>query len=65
MKKIKVYFIEITDLNGTKWQKKSTDYSDILSVVRQHRGKIAGINKGSRLVSEEKFKEIQREENFR
>lgn len=59
MKKIKVYFIEITDLNGTKWQKKSTDYSDILSVVRRHRGKIAGVNVGRRIISAEKFEKLK------
>ena len=59
MKKIKVYFIEITDLNGTKWQKKSTDYSDILSVVRRHRGKIRGVNIGSRLVTKEKYEKLK------
>ena len=59
MGKIKVYFIEITDLNGTKWQKKSTDYSDILSVVRRHRGKIRGVNIGSRLVTKEKYEKLK------
>ena len=59
MEKIKVYFIEITDLNGTKWQKKSTDYSDILSVVRRHRGKIRGVNIGSRLVTKEKYEKLK------
>ena len=65
MKKIKVYFCEIIDLNHKKHQIKTDDEIKILSFIRQHKGKVAGIKKGERLVSEEKFKEIQREENFR
>ena len=65
MKKIKVYFCEITDLNGQKHQIKTDDVEKVLNFLRRNKGKVAGINKGSRLVSEEKFKEIQREENFR
>ena len=65
MKKIKVYFIEITDLNGQKHQIKTADIVKLSNFMRRHKGKIYGINKGKRLVSEEKFKEIQREENFR
>ena len=65
MKKIKVYFIEITDLNGQKHQIKTADIVKLSNFMRRHKGKIYGINKGVRLVSEEKFKEISKEENFR
>ncbi len=65
MGKIRVYFCEITDLNGQKHKIKTNDVEKVLNFLRRNKGKVAGINKGSRLVSEEKFKEIQREENFR
>ena len=65
MKKIKVYFCEIIDLNYKKHQIKTDDEIKILSFMRQHKGKIAGIKKGSRLVSEEKLLELQKDENFR
>ena len=65
MKKIKVYFCEITDLNQKKHQIKTDDERKVLSFMRQHKGKVAGINKGSRFVSEEKLLELQKDENFR
>ena len=65
MEKIKVFFCEITDLNGQKHQIKTEKLENLINFMRRYKGKVAGINKGSRLVSEEKFKEIQREENFR
>ena len=65
MGKIRVHFCEITDLNGQKHQIKTEKLENLINFMRRNKGKIAGINKGSRLVSEEKFKEIQREENFR
>ena len=65
MEQIRVYFLEIIDLNNQKHQIKSDDYNKILNFVQMYGGKVNGINKGSRLVSEEKFKEISKEENFR
>ena len=65
MKKIKIYFCEITDLNGQQHQIKTDDVEKMLNFQRRNKGKIAGINKGVRLVSEEKFKEISKEENFK
>ena len=65
MEQIRVYFLEIIDLNNQKHQIKSDDYNKILNFVQMYGGKVNGINMGNRLVSEEKFKEIQREENFR
>ena len=65
MEKIKIYFCEITDLNGQKHQIKTEKLENLINFMRRHKGKIYGITKGSRLVSEEKFKEISKEENFR
>ena len=65
MKKIKVYFIEITDLNQKKHQLKTDDVEKVLNFLRRNKGKVAGINKGTRLVSKEKLLELQKDENFR
>ena len=65
MEKIKVFFCEITDLNGQKHQIKTEKLENLINFMRRNKGKVVGINKGSRLVSKEKFKEIQEEENFR
>lgn len=65
MEKIKIYFCEITDLNGQKHQIKTDDVEKVLNFMRRYKGKVAGINKGSRLVSEEKLLELQKDENFR
>ena len=65
MEQIRVYFLEIIDLNNQKHQIKSDDYNKILNFVQMYGGKVNGINMGNRLVSEEKFKEISKEENFR
>ena len=65
MKKIKVYFIEITDLNGRKHQIKTEKLENLINFMRRNKGKVAGINKGTRLVSKEKLLELQKDENFR
>nr|DAR26500.1 MAG TPA: hypothetical protein [Caudoviricetes sp.] len=65
MGKIRVYFMEIIDLNGGKHQIKSDDYNKIWDFVKRHKGKIRGLHSGSKTVSEAKFKEIQKEENFK
>ena len=65
MKKIKIYFCEIIDLNHKKHQIKTDDERKVLSFMRRYKGKIAGINKGTRLVSKEKLLELQKDENFR
>ena len=65
MRKVRIYFVEIIDLNGAKHQIKSDDYNKIWAFVKRHRGEIKGLHSGSKMVSEEKFKEIQKEENFK
>ncbi len=65
MKKIRIYFIEITDLNNQKQRLKSDDYNKILNFVHRHRGKVNGINMGNRLISKDKLLELQKDENFR
>ena len=65
MEQIRVYFLEIIDLNNQKHQIKSDDYNKIWDFVKRHKGKIRGLHSGSKTVSEAKFKEIQKDENFR
>ncbi len=60
-----MYFCEITDLNGQKHQIKTDDVEKVLNFMRRNKGKVAGINKGTRLVSKEKLLELQKDENFR
>ena len=40
MSGIRVYFMEIIDLNGGKHQIKSTDYQKIWDFVKRHKGEI-------------------------
>lgn len=65
MGKIRVYFMEIIDLNGGKHQIKSDDYNKIWAFVKRHKGAIKGLHSGSKTVSEKKFEEIKKEENFK
>lgn len=65
MGKIRVYFMEIIDLNGGKHQIKSTDYQKIWAFVKRHRGVIKGLHSSSKTVSEKKFEEMKKEENFK
>ncbi|RRD39272.1 hypothetical protein EII29_07650 [Leptotrichia sp. OH3620_COT-345] len=65
MQKIKVYFMEITDLNGQKHQIKSLNYEEIFKFQKRHKGKVAGIHKGRKLVTKEKLKEIKTEHCFK
>ena len=57
MGKIRVYFMEIIDLNGGKQK--------IWEFVKRHKGAIKGLHSGSKTVSESKFEEIKKEENFK
>lgn len=63
--RIKIYFMEITDMYGQKHQIKSDDYNKIWEFVKRHRGAIKGLHSGSKTVSELKFEEIKKEENFK
>ena len=63
--RIKIYFMEIIDLNGGKHQIKSTDYQKIWDFVKRHKGEIKALHSGSKTVSEKKFEEMKKEENFK
>lgn len=65
MKRIKIYFLEIVDLNDGVHQIKSDDYQKIWAFVKRHKGEIKALHSGSKMVSESKFNEIQKEENFK
>ena len=65
MKRIKIYFLEITDMYGQKHRIKSDDYQKIWAFVKRHRGAIKGLHSGSKTVSESKFEEMKKEENFK
>ena len=58
MEQIRVYFLEIIDLNNQKHQIKSDDYNKILNFVQMYGGKVNGINMGNRLISKEKLLEL-------
>ena len=59
MGKIRVYFMEIIDLNGGKHQIKSDDYEKIWEFVKRN------VYSGDKLVSEKKYLEMKKEENFK
>ena len=63
--RIKIYFLEITDMYGQKHQIKSAGYQKIWEFVKRHRGEIKGLHSGSKMVSESKFEEMKKEENFK
>lgn len=65
MSRIRVYFMEIVDLNNGIHQIKSDNYEKIWKFVKRHRGAIKGLHSGSKMVSEKKFEEIKKEENFK
>ena len=65
MGKIRVYFMEIVDLNNGVHQIKSDDYNKIWAFVKRHKGTIKLLYSGSKTVSESKFEEIKKEENFK
>ena len=57
--------MEIVDLNDGVHQIKSNDYQKIWEFVKRHKGAIKGLHSGSNTVSESKFEEIKKEENFK
>ena len=63
--RIKIYFLEITDMYGQKHRIKSDNYEKIWTFVKRHKGSIKNIHSGNKLVSEKKFEEIKKEENFK
>ena len=65
MKRIKIYFLEIVDLNDGVHQIKTDDYNKIWAFVKRHKGSIKNIHSRNKLVSEKKFEEMKKEENFK
>ena len=65
MSRIRVYFMEIVDLNNGIHQIKSDNYEKIWEFVKRHRGAIKGLHSGSKMVPEKKFEEMKKEENFK
>ena len=65
MSRIKIYFMEIIDLNDGVHQIKSDDYQKIWDFVKRHKGSIRNVYSGDKLVSENRLKELQKEENFK
>ena len=63
--RIKIYFLEITDMYGQKHRIKSDNYEKIWAFVKRHKGAIKGLHSGSKTVSEKKFEEMKKEENFK
>ena len=56
MSRVRVYFMEIIDLNGGEHRIKSDDYQKILEFVKRHKGAIKGLHSGSKTVSEKKIR---------
>ena len=65
MSRIKIYFMEITDMYGQKHQIKSDNYEKIWAFVKRYKGEIKALHSGSKTVSEKKFEEMKKEENFK
>lgn len=65
MSRIRVYFMEIVDLNYGVHQIKSDDYNKIWDFVKRNKGSIRNVYSGDKLVSENRLKELQKEENFK
>ena len=60
--RIKIYFLEITDMYGQKHRIKSDNYEKIWTFVKRHKGSIKNIHSGNKLVSEKKYLEMKKEE---
>ena len=65
MKRIKIYFLEIVDLNDGVHQIKLDNYEKIWAFVKRYKGALKGQHSGSKTVSEKKFEEMKKEENFK
>lgn len=63
--RIKIYFMEIIDLNDGVHQIKSDNYNKIWDFVKRHKGTIKSVHSGNKLVSEKKYLEMKKEENFK
>lgn len=64
MKRIKIYFLEIVDLNDRVHQIKSDNYEKIWAFVKRHKGEIKALHSGSKMVSEKKFQEMKKRRKF-
>mgnify|MGYP001691709703 CR=1 FL=1 len=50
---------------GQKHRIKSDNYEKIWTFVKKHKGEIKALHSGSKTVSEKKFQEMKKEENFK
>ena len=57
--------MEIIDLNDGVHQIKSDNYNKIWDFVKRHKGTIKSVHSGNKLVSEKKYLEMKKEENFK
>ena len=57
--------MEIVDLNDGVHQIKTDNYEKIWEFVKRHKGAIKALHSGSKMVSETKFEEMKKEENFK
>ena len=57
--------MEIVDLNDGVHQIKSDNYEKIWAFVKRHKGEIKALHSGSKMVSEKKYLEMKKEENFK
>ncbi len=65
MKRIRIYFMEITDIYEQKHLIKSDDCEKIWAFARRHKGEIKALHSGSKMVLEKKYLEMKKEENFK
>lgn len=65
MKKIQVFYCEITDLNGYKNRIITTDEKRLSSFRRMHGGEIGGIHQWSEKLSENEFRKIEKNKYFK
>lgn len=65
MNRVRIYFLEIVDLNDGVHQIKTDNYEKIWAFVKRHKGTIKSVHSGNKLVSEKKFEEMKKEENFK
>ena len=65
MKKIQVFYCEITDLNGYKNRIITTDEKRLSNFRRKHGGEIGGIYQWSETLNQREFEKIKRNKYFK
>ena len=65
MAKVRLHFKKIWDKDGNLDEIKTDSVEELKSFVRRHKGEIKGLHSGSKTVSEKKFEEMKKEENFK